>query len=678
MNTAFGDGTAPSIPAARAIGGTTGRGAWVQGLASALWIPQAALLALAVQRIADGGGLEAVSAPALGLLLLAVLRATLEAWGARRVYRRARALLSGLRAEAAAALAARSPLDRDRPASGLAASVLAEQAEAVVPWLVRFQTARRRVTLVAPLIVLAVLPLSWVAALILVLAMPLIPLFMVVIGWRAKAASEAQMIALGGMNGFLLDRLRGLSTLRALDATDATAGRLRASAEALRRRTMRVLRIAFLSSASLELFSALAVALTAVYVGFHLLGQIPGGAWSATLTLGQGLFILMLAPAFFEPLRELAAVWHDKAAGEAALEAIARLRAAGVALPGAMEAKGEATRGGGDPVTEVADVAEGATGVDDSHAAEVDVRTPGTALRRAASLRRAADPGRRAMAPVEVEVRGLTVRHGDAAPAIGGLDLEVYRGEHVALCGASGAGKSTLLAALAGLLPATAGEIRLDGRALTAANATALRARMAWMGQSPHVFAGTVHGNVSLDRPGVSAVDVREAIEFAGLGEVANAAPEGGLGERGIGLSGGELVRLALARAAVQPDAGLLLVDEPTAHLDADTAARVIDALLLAARGRTLIVATHDPALIRRMHRVIELVGAGAGASPSAPDSPSARPTGKVAAAGTGEPHRADDTDRVDDTDSEDRDDRARRAQRASHAVDVTPRRIAA
>ena len=533
----------------------TQSGALVQSAAALLWIGQAALLALAVQRLADGAGLDAVTVPALGFLLLGLVRAGAEAWGARRVFAAARAWLSGLRADAAQALARRSPLDRTRPASGQAASILAEQAEAVLPWLVRYQGARWRVMLVPPAIALVVGTFSWAAALILVLAAPLIPLFMAVIGWRAKAASEAQLQLVGGMNGFLLDRLRGLSTLRALGAVDATARRLHDTAQALRAGTMRVLRIAFLSSTALELFSALAVALVAVYVGFHLLGQIDGGSWGVRLSLGEGMFILLLAPAFFEPLRDLAAAWHDKAAGEAALEALERLQGAAPALPGALDAS----------------------------VAPLDAGTPG------------------------VEIAGLSFAHPGAAPLFEDFALRVAPGEHLALVGASGSGKTTLLALVAGLAQAQGGSIRVGGIDLDDAGAAALRSRMAWIGQKPHVFAGTVRHNVALARPGVTPLAVTAAIRRAGLAGVEHAAPGESLGEGGLGLSGGELVRLALARAAVAPHANLLLADEPTAHLDRETAAGVIDALLELARGRTLIVATHDPLLAARIGRVVHV-----------------------------------------------------------------------
>lgn len=531
----------------------------VMSAASLLWIPQAALLAFAVQQLADGAGLTDMLAPAVAFLALGVARASSEAWGARRLFAASRQHLATMRAEAAQALAGRSPLDRERLASGQAASSLAEQAEAVLPWLVRYQPARLRTVLVPPVIALVVLWFSWTAALILIVAAPLIPIFMAVIGWRAKAASEAQLQVVGGMSGFLLDRLRGLSTLRALDAVDATADRVRESAESVRTSTMRVLRIAFLSSTALELFSALGVALVAVYVGFHLLGDIAPGSWGHRLTLFQGLFILLLAPAFFEPLRELAAVWHDKASGEAALEALEKLKRAGLALPGALAAQQQKPR-----------------------------------------------PGR-APLPPSVDIDALSFQHAGEAPLFEGQDLYVRAGEHVALVGPSGSGKTTLLAVVAGLAPANAGTVYIGGVPMDQRSAADLRARMAWIGQKPHVFPGSVRSNVALGRDGVTSEAVGAAVRSAELGHVAHATPGASLGEGGIGLSGGELVRLALARAAAAPQAGLLLADEPTAHLDRDTAASVIDALVQLAHGRTLIVATHDLALAARLGRIVRI-----------------------------------------------------------------------
>ncbi|MBB5366760.1 MULTISPECIES: thiol reductant ABC exporter subunit CydD [unclassified Janthinobacterium] len=529
----------------------------VQGGAALLWLPQAALLAWAIDSMLKGSAWQAALAPVAGVLLLGLLRAWAEAWGARVMYAAARGHLSTLRAQVAHSLAHRSPMDRQRAQSGQAASVMAEQAEAIVPYLVRYKPTRWKVMLV-PLVILAVvLPLSWVAALILLIAAPLIPIFMALVGMGAQAASRAQMVEMGGMNAFLLDRLRGLSTLRALDAVDATASRLDETAQSLRRRTMVVLRIAFLSSAVLELFSALGVAMVAAYIGFSLLGTFHFGSWGHVLTLGEGMFILLLAPAFFEPLRELAAVWHDKAAGEAALAGMHELAAEGMALPG------------------------GAT------------RSVAPAV---------------SSAPPSIEIRQLHFTQPGEAPLFSQLDLHVRGGEHVALLGVSGAGKTTLLSLLAGLLPADGGEIRIGGVLMSDASVAALRQRMAWMGQRPHVFAASVSQNVTLGRTDADVANVNAALHLADLSAVAQARPSVMLSDGGHGLSGGEAVRLALARVVIAVNAAgadLLLVDEPTAHLDSETASRVTDALLALAKGKTMLVATHDPVLASRLQRSI-------------------------------------------------------------------------
>lgn len=533
-------------------------GSLLQVFASLLWLPQAGLLAYSLQRLMDGAGIAAVYLPAVLIFILGLIRSVCDAAGVRRIFKTARAELSLMREQVAASLAARSPLDAARPASGLAASVMAEQAEAVIPYLTRYRPARLR-TMVVPLAILIVVtPLSWIAALVLLVAAPLIPIFMALVGWRAKAASEAQMVEMGGMNAFLLDRLRGLATLRTLGAIEATALRLHASAQTLRMRTMAVLRIAFLSSAVLELFAALGVAMVAVYIGFHLLGQLEYGAWGTRLTLGQGVFILLLSPAFFEPLRELSAVWHDRAAGEAALDALDNLTADGLLLPDA-----------------------------------------GTTSNAAAATARAAPT---------VLIQQLSFAHqGSSTSVFDRLDLQIAAGERVAIMAASGGGKSSLLALIAGLLPLPHGSIIIDGVPLSASSVLGLRKRMAWIGQKPYIFAGSVHANVALRRDDVSATDVAAALKFAELEGVAQARPGIALGEGGGGLSGGEAVRLALARAAADAHADLLLVDEPTAHLDQATAQQVTDALLRLAQDKTMIVATHDPVLAARMDRVILL-----------------------------------------------------------------------
>jgi len=529
----------------------------LQAASGLVWIGQAALLAGAVHGMATGApGADAVL-PALGILVLALLRAGLDAAANRRGFLAARAIVTQLRRAAVDNLPRFSPFDRARPASGQLASVLAEQADALLPWLTRWHPAQLRIAIVPTVILLVVMTQSWVAALALLIAAPLIPIFMALIGLRARDASDRQMAELGGMNGFLLDRLRGLDTLRAFGAVDITARQLRASAERLRRQTMAVLRIAFLSSAVLELFAALGVAMVATFIGLHLLGQLPFGAWGTNLTLASGLFMLLLAPEFFQPLRDFAAAYHDRAAGEAALASIAKL----LEPPAAPILLGE--------------------GAPDA-----------------------------AASPMRLALAGIGFRYpGEAQNAVSGFSLDVAPGEHVALLGPSGSGKSTLLALVAGLLVPQEGVVRLDGIPLDESSVAAARARMAWLGARPHLFAGSFQANLSLGRV-VDQAELLAALDLASAGDVVARRPgglKGGIGEGGLGLSGGEARRIALARAALNLAAGLILADEPTAHLDRESAATVTRGLLRLAKGRTLLVATHDPALAARMDRVVRL-----------------------------------------------------------------------
>ncbi|QTL05654.1 thiol reductant ABC exporter subunit CydD [Aquabacter sp. L1I39] len=551
----------PARPPSTAEARTLKAGALLQVGAALVWIPQAALIAHAVDRAARGAFDASILPVALGVLILGLVRASLDAAGTRLAFRAARAQVSALRRHAVEALAATSPLAGGRIVSGRAASLMAEQAEAILPYRSRFLPARMKATFVPLVLLAAVAAVSWLAALVLLVAAPLIPVFMALVGWRAKAASEAQLQEMGGMNAFLLDRLRGLATIRTLGAVDATALRLRDSAQDLRTRTMAVLRIAFLSSAVLELFSALGVAMVAVYVGFHLLGTLEFGAWGGQLSLGEGLFVLMLAPAFFDPLRELSAVWHDRAAGQAAEAALGEVDAPRLPLPGAL-------------------------------------------MRPA--------PFANATGAPEVVVEDLRFAHGSESAVLDQFQLAVAPGERVAIMGPSGSGKSTLLSLIAALAPPDVGTVRIGGIPLSEETATLLRSRISWIGQRPHFFAGSLKANITMGRTGLSEEAARAAMQFAALDTLART--HGGLsgariGESAAGLSGGEALRLALARAAAAPHADLILADEPTAHLDATTAAQVTEGLLALAKGRTLIVATHDPDLAARMDRIVHLAG---------------------------------------------------------------------
>lgn len=532
-------------------------GSLMQSIASLFWLPQAALLAYSVHELASSSHFNAIIFPALLVLVLGILRALLDMIGNRMIFKAARNALTRLRQMTARALATRSPLDNKRLPSGAAASLIAEQTEAILPFLLRFQPVQYKLVIIPITILICVGSLSWLAALVLIITAPLIPFFMALVGYRAQKASEDRMVEVGSMNAFLLDRLRGLTSIRALDAVDATALRFRISSQSLKQRTMAVLRIAFLSSGVLELFSMLGIALVAVYVGYQLLGQLSFGAWGERLTLGQGLFILLLAPAFFEPLQELSAAWHDRASGKAAIIALNRISDDTIPLPGSLEA-------------------------------EVAPATP-------------------CPAPPAVELSHLSFRHRDAPkPVLEDYSLTVSSGEKLALLGPSGSGKSTLLAILGGLIPAQSGVIRIGETDLDGDNAARLRQRISWIGQKPHIFSGSLRSNITLGRKNIGLQAVAEAMQGAALTNVAATHP-GSVGEGGSGLSGGEALRLALARAMVTISADLILADEPTAHLDSTTASDVADGIIALAKGRTLIVATHDEAFASRMDRIIRL-----------------------------------------------------------------------
>jgi ATP-binding cassette subfamily C protein CydD len=392
---------------------------------------------------------------------------------------------------------------------------------------------------------------------------------MTLIGQRARAASERQLGEIGTMNSFLLDRLQGLTTLRIFDGVEPAAAGLQAATADIHRSTMGVLRLAFLSSAVLELFSALGVALLAVYVGFNLLGYFSFGTYGTPLTLAGGLFVLLLAPEFFQPLRDFAVAYHDRAAALAASREIDRL----------LDVDRPCLLGKG----------------------RRDARPAGSGL------------------PPSIRLRGVSLRFGGMPqPALRDISLAIRPGEHVALIGPSGSGKSMLLGVIAGLVRPTAGEVLIAGALLHDATADGWRQRMAWLGQRPAFVRASVLANVALGRgaPDASALD--DLAARLGARPVIDKLPRGlatVLGENGEGISGSEAQRLALVRAALA-DADIILADEPTEHLDPETAEIVIGGLLQIAEGHTLVVATHDRRLARRMHRVVD-VGALNAAAPS-------------------------------------------------------------
>ncbi|MCP3754986.1 thiol reductant ABC exporter subunit CydD [Streptomyces sp. TBY4] len=416
--------------------------------------------------------------------------------------------------------------------------------------------------IVVPVAVLArIVTEDWVSAAIIVVTLPLIPLFMILIGMATQSRMDRQWRLLSRLSGHFLDVVAGLPTLKVFGRAKAQAESIRKITDDYRQATMRTLRIAFLSSFALELLATLSVALVAVTIGMRLV--------HGELDLYTGLVILVLAPEAYLPLRQVGAQYHAAAEGLAAAE-------------------------------EIFEVLE--TPVPAS---------PGTAAVPASGLR--------------IELDGVAVRYeGRGEDSPGPVSLTVEPGECVALTGPSGAGKSTLLQVLLGFVTPRTGVVRVAGTDLVGLAPEQWRERIAWVPQRPHLFAGTIAENVRLARPGATDAEVTAALADAGAWEFVRALPRGAdtlLGEGGVGLSAGQRQRLALARAFLA-DRPVLLLDEPTAALDGETEAAVVEAVRRLAVGRTVLLVVHRPALLALADRVVR-VGAGpAGPSPAAPLPP--------------------------------------------------------
>ncbi len=536
--------------AARAAGATA-RAAGLSVLARCLWPLQALAVAWAIHAWVHGPANDGYLAAA-AFLVLGGLRAALDHVGGGIMFRAADRLVSE---ERRAILRQEARHVAPRAASARVAALVAQKLPMLVPYLTRYRIAFAQVAVVPPLLFALTFSVSWIAGLVLLVAGPLIPVFMALVGMAAREASTRQMAEIGDMNSLLMDRLAALPDIRLLNATDRAVDDFADQAEGLRHRTMAVLRVAFLSSTVLELFAALGVAMVAVYTGFSLLGEITFGAWATPLTLGEGVFILLLAPEFFQPLRDLAAAWHD--------------RAAALSVAGEIEALENAA-------------AETCLGAG----------APAPAL-----------PG-----PATITLHGGRVDR--AGRQVHLPDVTARPGEALALAGPSGSGKSTSLAVIAGLRPLDTGRLEVAGRPLDDETADAWRARLAWVPQAVHFPDEALR--IFLD-PRRTGADPADALRAAHADHVVARLPEGldtHLGETGAGVSGGEARRLLLARAFMsRPD--VVLADEPTADLDPDTAAVVTTALRrLAEAGATVIVATHDPELIAAMDRSIALEGA--------------------------------------------------------------------
>jgi len=520
-------------------------------LSGALLIGQAAAIAWLVQtvlveRAPLADGLPVLAALAVILVLRTLLGSATQA-AAGDVADAARL---ALRERVFARLLGHGPLWLRQRRTGELGELMLHHGDAIENYYSGFLPVRTEVVVVPLLILAAVAWVDWVVALILLFTAPLVPFFMMLVGWGAEAAGRAQLGELARMSGHFADRIKGLGLLRLYGQGEAELAGIEAAAEGVRVRTMKVLRIAFLSSTVLEFFASVSVAMVALYLGLSYLGLM---SLHATVpTLGGGLFCLLLAPEFYAPLRRLAAHYHDRANALAAAAEVERLL---LSLPG----------------------------------------EPAVAEVPPAPL--AVEPAEAALPPLQAQ--GLVLRPlGAPHDVLQGVDLRLEPGQRLALVGPSGSGKSTLLEALAGWLPPRAG--RVQQRA---------GVQVAYASQRPYLFHGSIADNLRLADPGASDARLRAVAEAAQVLQFARRLPEGLdtlIGERGFGLSGGEARRIGLARLLLR-DPQVLLLDEPTAFLDAETETALLSSLAAYARGRSVVVATHSPAVIAWADRCLLL-----------------------------------------------------------------------
>ncbi|EIJ71471.1 heme ABC transporter permease/ATP-binding protein CydD [Pasteurella bettyae] len=426
----------------------------------------------------------------------------------------------------------------NKPA-GAWASIMLEQVENLHNFYARY-FPQQMLSVIAPMIILiAVFPINWAAGIILMATAPLVPVFMIIVGIAAADSSQKNMSTLARLSAQFLDRLRGLETLRLFDRADEQTNHIEIATESYRKTTMDVLKLAFLSSAVLEFFTSISIAIMAVYFGFSYLGQINFGSYGTGLTLFAGFFCLILAPEFYQPLRDLGTYYHDRAAAIGAADAIVEFL-------------------------------------------EQDNLNTQSTQTRTLPMQTA----------VEIEAENLVVLSPQKQALTKPLNFRLTPLSHTALVGQSGAGKTSLMNALLGFLPYQ-GSLKINGIELNELSLNEWRQHIAWVGQNPLLLQGSIRENLLLGNIQANEQEIKQALSQAKAKEFTyklGLASE--IKDGGFGISVGQAQRLAIARALLRKGS-LLLLDEPTASLDAQSENQVLQALNQISQGQTTLMITH-------------------------------------------------------------------------------------
>lgn len=446
---------------------------------------------------------------------------------------------------------------KGKPA-GSWASIVLEQVEDLHDFYARYLPQIILAGFIPLTILVVVFPLNWAAGLILLATAPLIPMFMILVGMGAADANRKNFSALAKLSGHFMDRLKGLNTLKLFNRGDAETKEIESASEEFRERTMSVLRMAFLSSAVLEFFAAVSIAVLAVYFGFSYLDHLNFGDYGQGISLFIGLFVLMLAPEFYQPLRDMGTHYHAKAQAIGAAEELMAL------LTYKVEPAG--------------------------------------------SEKPAADKKFELRSGIEVIARDFTVIAHDGAQLAGPLSFQLQQGQHMAVVGPSGSGKTSLLNALLGFLPYQ-GSLKINGVELNELDMAHYRQQLAWLGQDPQLFHGTVRDNVAMANPNMDDTEVEALLAKAKVLDFVKLQPLGlqhSIGEQMAGISVGQAQRIALARALGQK-APLFLLDEPTASLDSHSEQAVLTALQDAMAQASCLMVTHRLEQLDQMDSILVL-----------------------------------------------------------------------
>ncbi|MFI3276689.1 cysteine/glutathione ABC transporter permease/ATP-binding protein CydD [Vibrio sp.] len=444
---------------------------------------------------------------------------------------------------------------KGKPA-GTWATLLLEQVEDMQDFFSRYLPQMSLSVMIPFIILVVVFPVNWAAGLIFLLTAPLVPMFMALVGMKAADANRKNFKALQRLSGHFYDRLQSMTTIRLFDRTSAETEVLKGASEVFRTRTMDVLKLAFLSSAVLEFFTSISIAMTAVYFGFTYIGELNFGHYGVGITLFAGLFILILAPEFYQPLRDLGTFYHAKQQAVGAAESIVEF----------LE-------------TDITKVKSGDTQLDPAQG-------------------------------INIEAQDLKVLSPEGVQLVGPISFALNTRQSTALVGPSGAGKTSLINAILGFMPYE-GSLKVNGIELRDLDLASWRKTISWVGQNPLLLHGSIRDNVTLGKQDITDQTVQNALEQSFANEfVSEHGLDYMISDRSGGLSVGQSQRLALARAMIQ-DGQFWLLDEPTASLDTRSEQLVMKGINSNIESRTALLVTHQLAPLQSVDNILVMRNGG-------------------------------------------------------------------